>query len=140
MAVALGDWARKWGHSEIGAHNLDPDFLLWDMHRGINVDHLPAGRTVVQITLTGACSRSYWLVLEQPEPSLCLVDPGFDIDLLVTADTVALHRIWAGELDLAQALSMGAVVLEGPAALRHSFPSWLALGFFSRPHGNSAAE
>lgn len=132
VAVQLGNWARRWGHSEIGAHNLDPDFLLWDMHRGIMVERLPPGRTVVRITLTGACTRDYWLILEQPEPSLCLVDPGFDVDLAVIADTVALHRIWVGEIDLAGALARGTVVLDGPPALRHAFPGWLALGFFTR--------
>lgn len=133
VAIGLGDWAKRWGHTQIGSHNLDPDFLLWDMHRGIIVDRLPAQRTVVRIELTGSCSRVYWLVLERPEPSLCLVDPGFDVDLFVTADTAALHRVWVGELDVAKALRSGAIVLDGPAALRRTFPGWLALGFYARP-------
>jgi DNA-binding HxlR family transcriptional regulator len=133
VAVQLGDWAKRWGHSEIAAHNLDPDFLLWDMHRGIVVERLPPGRTVVQIILTGACLRSYWLVLERPEPSFCLTDPGFDVDVVVTADTIALHRVWTGEADLAVAISSGAIALDGPPALRRDFPGWLALGFYARP-------
>lgn len=132
VVIALGDWAKRWGHAEIGAHNLDPDFLLWDMHRGIAVERLPAGRTVVKIALTGACLRAYWLVLEQPEPSLCLTDPGFDVDLFVTADTVALHRVWVGELEMAKALRSKSIVLDGPSALRRAFPNWLALGFYAR--------
>jgi DNA-binding HxlR family transcriptional regulator len=132
VAVALGDWARQWGHAEIGAHNLDPGFLLWDIHRGIVVERLPERRVVARIVLTGAHERHYWLVLERPEPSLCLVDPGLEVDLVVTADTVALHRVWVGELDLARALTTGAIALDGPAELRRRFPEWLALGFFAR--------
>jgi DNA-binding HxlR family transcriptional regulator len=132
VAVALGDWARRWGYAEVGPDNLDADFLLWDMHRGIVVERLPERRVVVQIDLTGACERHYWLVLERPEPSLCLVDPGMDVDLTVTADTMALHRVWVGELDLAKALTAGSVALDGPAEMRRAFPGWLALGFYVR--------
>jgi DNA-binding HxlR family transcriptional regulator len=132
VAVQLGEWAKRWGHAEIGTHNLDPDFLLWDIHRGIVVERLPAHRVVVRIALTGARERDYWLLLERPEPSLCLVDPGLDVDLVVTADTIALHRVWVGELDLAKALTVGSIALDGPATLRRAFPEWLALGFFVR--------
>lgn len=139
VAVTLGEWAKRWGHSAIGTHNLDPDFLLWDMHRGILVDRIPEGRTIVEIALTGAHQRRYWLVLERPEPSLCLADPGFDVDLVVTADTGAFHRIWVGELDYGRALSAGSVALDGPSALRRAFPSWLALGFFTRSRAHHTA-
>ncbi len=54
------------------------------------------------------------------------------VDLVATADTVALHRVWVGELDLAKALTTGAIVLEGAPELRQAFPSWLALGFSTR--------
>jgi DNA-binding HxlR family transcriptional regulator len=137
VAVKLGEWASRWGYAAIGEHNLDPDFLLWDMHRGIVVERLPERRIVVRIILTGAHERRYWLVLERPEPSLCLIDPGFDDDLIVTADTVALHRVWVGEVDLAKALTTGAVALDGPAELRRAFPGWLALGFFTRRRATS---
>lgn len=134
VAVRLGEWARQWGYAAIAPGNLDPDFLLWDIRRGINIDNLPDGRTTLRIDLTGACRRPYWLVLERPEPSLCLTDPGFEIDLHVTADTVALHRIWVGEEDLAHALTTGRITLDGPPHLRRAFPTWLALGYFTRPH------
>ncbi|MGE3799167.1 MAG: transcriptional regulator, partial [Thermomicrobiales bacterium] len=73
----------------------------------------------------------YWLILERPEPSLCLFDPGFDVDLYVTADTIALHRFWMGQLDWPSALRNGSIVLDGPATLCRAFPTWLALGFYA---------
>ena len=106
---------------------------MWDIHREIVLERLPPGRTVVRIDLTGACQRPYWLVLERPEPSLCLTDPGLEIDLFVTADTVAIHKVWVGELAMEQALRSGEIALDGLAALCRDFPGWLALGFFTRP-------
>jgi DNA-binding HxlR family transcriptional regulator len=131
IAILMGDWAVRWADIDIGAHNVDPDLLMWDMHRRIHLDRLPDCRVVVRFELTGARLASYWLLLERPEPSLCLFDPGFDVDLYVTADTVALHRVWMGQMDLAKALRDGQIALDGPAPLRRAFPSWLALGFYA---------
>ena len=137
LAVGLGDWARRWGQAEIAPERMDPDYLLWDIHRGIVIDRLPKETVVAQIDLTGAHKRRYWLVMERPTPTLSQLDPGLETDLVLTADTVALHRVWMGELDFAKALMAGSITLEGPAELRRDFPSWLALGLFA--HRDSAA-
>lgn len=130
LAILMGDWANRWANVEIGPHNLDPDLLMWDMHRRIHLDRLPDCRVVVRFDLTGARTSSYWLLLERPEPSLCLTDPGFEVDLYVTADTAVMHRVWMGQMDLARALADRQIELDGPAPLRRAFPGWLALGFY----------
>jgi len=63
--------------------------------------------------------------------SICWSDPGFEVDLLVRADSVALHRVWVGQLDLVSALRDELVTLEGPADLRRAFPGWLKLSVFA---------
>jgi len=70
------------------------------------------------------------LVLERPAASVCWTDPGFEVDLLVQADSVALHRVWVGQLPLASALREGLIELEGPADLCRAFPNWLKLSLF----------
>jgi DNA-binding HxlR family transcriptional regulator len=130
VVLRLGDWGQRWANVEIGSHNLDPDLLMWDIHRRLDSESLPEGRTVVQVDLTGAHRKSYWLVLERPLASVCWTDPGFDVDLLVEADSVTLHRVWMGQSDLAQALRDGLVTLDGPAELRRVFPDWLQLSVF----------
>jgi DNA-binding HxlR family transcriptional regulator len=130
IVMLLGDWGQRWANVEIGPHNMDPDLLLWDVHRRINVDRLPDRRLVVQVDLTGAHRRSYWLILERPTPSICWHDPGFEVDLIVTADSAALHRVWMGHQDLAKTLRDGLITLDGPSDLCRDFPSWLALSLF----------
>ena len=130
IVLLLGDWGQRWANVELGPHHLDPDLLIWDLHRRLHVDRLPERRVVVQIDVTGARQKSYWLVVERPTASVCWTDPGFDVDLLVTADTVALHRVWTGRVDLARALREGLIELAGPTELRRAFPDWLALSLF----------
>lgn len=131
LVLLLGDWGKTWGNIVIGPDNVDPEDLLWDMHRRVHLDRLPPGRTVVRVEMTGARRHTGWLLLERPEPSVCLTDPGFEVDLLVTADTIAIHRVWMGELEFARALRHELIVLDGPAALRRGFPEWLALSVYA---------
>jgi DNA-binding HxlR family transcriptional regulator len=130
VVLRLGDWGKRWADLPVGPQNLDPDLLLWDIHRRLNSERLPERRTVVQIDLSGAHEKSYWLVLERPAASICWTDPGFEVDLLVQADSVALHRVWVGQLDLALALREGLIALDGPPDLRRDFPKWLKLSMF----------
>jgi hypothetical protein len=52
------------------------------------------------------------------------VDPGYAIDLLVTADLAAFFKVWGRRLAYADALSSGALRVVGVASLRRAFPRW----------------
>lgn len=131
VVQGLGEWGQRWVNHTIAPTDVDPNLLIWDMHRRIYVDRLPAQRVVAQVDFRGARQGSYWLVLEKPEPSVCLQDLGFDVDILVTTDTVALHRVWMGRLGLGEAMREGWITLDGPPDLVKAFPSWLALNRFA---------
>ena len=62
---------------------------------------------------------------------MCLHDPGFDVDLLVSADTVTLHQVWMGRMSFVGAMRQGLIELHGPAELACAFPNWLALNVFA---------
>lgn len=126
----LGQWGQRWVNHTISEADLDPQLLMWDMRRRIHVERLPE-RRVVQFDFYGVHRGSYWLILERPEPSVCLKDPGFAIDLLVTTDTLALHRVWLGHLALAEAMQQGLIEIDGPSDLVKAFPTWLALSAFA---------
>jgi hypothetical protein len=130
VVVRLGDWGQRWADVPVGPKNLDPDLLIWDIHRRLDNERLPEQRVVVQIDLGGAHTKSYWLILERPEASVCWTDPGFEPDLLVEADSVALHRVWVGQLGLEQAMREGLIEIHGPDDLRRAFPGLLKLSLF----------
>src|SRR4051794_11618594 len=80
----LGDWGARWAFGDPRPNELDPIVLLWWMRRRVCLDRL-LRRRVLQFDFQGL-PRSYWLFLDRSEASVCLQDPGFDIDLLVRAD------------------------------------------------------
>ena len=132
----LGEWGQRWARSQVSADDLDANLLMWDIHRRVNTDRLPDRRVVVQfdfraVPKTVRRAPTYWLILERRDVDLCLKDPGFEIDLFVDADLVALTKAWMGDLRLADAMRSGLVRVEGPRALVRAFPGWLALSGFA---------
>jgi DNA-binding HxlR family transcriptional regulator len=128
----LGKWGQRWAPAKFDVDNLDVGVLMWNVRHRIDVAHLPARRVVVRFefrTVPARCSglRTWWLVLDRDEPDLCLKDPGFEVDLVVSADMSVMARVWMGDLSFPQALRSGGVRLDGPRALAQAFPHWLLL-------------
>ena len=101
------------------------------MKHWVNLHQLPKPRIVVQFDVCGQRTGSYWFVMEPTQVSLCLKHPGFEIDVLVTADISALYRVWLGRITLAEALHEGLIEPDGTTPLIRAFPGWFALSPFA---------
>ena len=125
----MGVWGQRWVRREVTSEDAGPALLMWDMRRSINVERLPNRRIVAYFHYRDVPKgkRSWWLVLEPPEPDLCLTDPGFGVDLTVRTDAVTMAKVWVGDLGLAGAIRVRRLILEGPSDLRGAFPDWLIL-------------
>jgi DNA-binding HxlR family transcriptional regulator len=132
VVEALGAWGVRW-IGELGDEDLDPQLLLWDMHRNINHDAVPAGRTVIQFTFPGvpAKARHWWLVITPGQADVCDADPGYPVALTVTASLRHLVQLWRGDLGWPQALRSGAIQISGPQPLRQAMPHWFNLSAFA---------
>src|SRR5262245_59111766 len=132
----LGEWGQRWARSQVGRGDLDPGLLMWDIHRRMNLEALPPERVVARFDFHGVpvatrCPRTWWLVLERREVDLCLRDPGFPVDIVVSADLRTLTRVWMGDVRLADTFRAGLIRLEGPRSLVRAFPNWLRLSAFA---------
>ncbi len=125
----MGVWGQRWVRRGVSPEEADPALLMWDMRRNTDVEHLPDRRVVVYFNYRDAPKgkRSWWLVLDRPEPDLCLHDPGFGVDLTVRTDAVTMAGVWMGDLDLGGAIRSRLIVLEGASHFRRAFPDWLKL-------------
>jgi DNA-binding HxlR family transcriptional regulator len=132
IVSALGAWGIRW-IGELGDQDLDPKILLWDMHRRVDHDAVPAGRTVIQFRFPAApaTQRNWWLVLTPTDADVCDADPGFDVAVRVTADLRSMVEVWLGDLDWSDALRSGAVDIQGPEDLRRGVPAWFKLITFA---------
>ena len=132
VVEALGAWGIRW-IGELGDGDLDPKLLMWDMHRHIDKDAIPDGRTVVQFRFPDAPSdaRDWWLVITRGEVDVCDVDPGHAVAVTVTANLRSMVNLWRGDLSWSNALRAGAVEVHGPEGLRRAVPGWFTLSGFA---------
>lgn len=123
---AMGVWGQRWARSDYGPDELDPGFLMWDMHRMLQPTGLAEQRTVIEFWIRGGPPRksTYWLVVDDAV-DLCLVDPGQQVDLRVNADLRGLTEVWMGDRTMTQAREAGLVEVLGPPRLAARFADWL---------------
>jgi DNA-binding HxlR family transcriptional regulator len=137
VLLRLGAWGQRWATKQFDPENLDLMMLMWNVRRRINRERLPGRRVVVRFEFRGfparcRTSRTCWLVLARDGSDLCLKDPGYDVDLVVTADAATMARVWMGAITFAQAVGSGGLRVEGPRDLVRAFPTWLLLSSFAQ--------
>ncbi|NKQ35803.1 MAG: helix-turn-helix transcriptional regulator [Chloroflexi bacterium] len=119
-------WGARWAFEEPEESDLDPVLLLWWMRGRVRPECLPASRVVVQFDFRGARYKNMWLLLDKEDASVCLTNPGFDVDVWVTADLSAFLQVWLGRLSFEQVLADGLVTVDGLPGLTAAFPTWFA--------------
>lgn len=127
VIMSLKAWGEKWAFGEPTQEELDPVLLMWWMHNRVVKTQLPEYRVVVQFDFNGAKVMSFWLILTREDVSLCLTDPGYEINLLVTADLSVFFKLWKGRISYQTAIKNFDVKVEGVSGLTRAFPSWFGL-------------
>ncbi len=123
---ALLIWGARWAFEEPQEKDLDPVLLMWWMRDRVRLERLPEQQVVVRFDFTGAKCETFWLLLNKEDVSICLTNPGFDLDLLVTADLATFFQIWLGRISFGEALRDSRVEIDGIPALAEALPGWLA--------------
>ncbi len=122
VAIQLGNWGARW--LELAPEDYDPFVVLraWKMH--VQLDRLPQPRIVIGLDLRDRPKQKFWLLLQPPEPELCIKHPGYDEDLVITTDSRTLTLIHLGRLALADAERKGSWHVDGSPALVRGLAKW----------------
>lgn len=128
IVVRLANWGSQWAFSEPTQEELDSGLLMLWMYRGVNLDQLPDERIVVEFNFFEAEPANFWLVLNRQDVTLCLTDPGFGIDVLVTSSLATFYQLWQGVINYRAALNDYNVRVEGIPRLTRGFPNWFEWG------------
>jgi DNA-binding HxlR family transcriptional regulator len=121
---SLAVWGEAWAFAEPTPEELDPVLLMWRMRNGVIVEQLPESRIVVQYDFHGAAAVSFWLILTTEDVTLCLTDPGYETDVLVTADLAAFFKLFMQRMSYQEALNDYDISVEGIPSLTRAFPNW----------------
>ena len=126
LVFGMAEWGAKWAFPDPEPDDLDPDLLVWWMHGQMDQSLAPETRAVVQIEFLD-CNSHYWLVIEPTDVSVCLTDPGFEVDVFLRSTRRTLYLVWMGRIDFGTTLSSGEIELTGKSDLVRAFPTWLRM-------------
>jgi DNA-binding HxlR family transcriptional regulator len=139
----LGRWALRWVDSNCSLSNLDVRLLMWNMRRNLQVDRTPTRRAVFEFHFPEVAEDEgrYWLIVAPDQPiDLCSLDPGHEVDLLVTSDLRAMTSACMGMSEFATELEANHIQLDGDPHLAATFTRWVGRsGLVSGPQGAGSA-
>ena len=130
VVFGLGEWGAKWMFGEPDPTELDAELLSWWMQDRLDCSLLPDRRVVLHLRYTDD-PNLFWFVMEQGGASVCVSDPGYEVDVTVTSDLSTMHRVWLGNLPIKRALRDGSLVLDGQRALTRLIPDLFMLSQFA---------
>jgi len=128
VITSLRVWGERWAFGDPTPEELDPVLLMWWLRKRASTDRLPAERIVVQFEFRGVKKATFWLILTTNDVSICLTEPGYEINVLVTADLAVFLKLWAGRISYQEALINDDVRVEAIPRLIRAFPEWFGWG------------
>ncbi len=70
-------------------------------------------------------------MIDSGSVDVCEVDPGFEVDLYVTASLHSMTSVWMGHSTLKTEIAAGNIELSGDKSIARSMHDWLGLSKFA---------
>jgi len=128
LIEVLAVWGMRWARSQLTDDELDVEFLMRELQRRLQTDHLPDGETVICLIFDELTEhKTWWLLAGGDVVDLCTEDPGRDVDLYINSSVRTMVEIWEGDLDLRMALRNESIKAHGCRHLIRTMPDWLGI-------------
>jgi len=123
--TTLGQWGERW--LDVSPQSADPGYVLnsWTTTY-LDKDRLPDHRVVVRFDLTDQPVKTsrMWVVFDGDAAEVCRKYPGFEEDLVVSAESVALAEWHLGRTEWHAAVRAGRIEVTGSSAIARALPTW----------------
>ena len=131
LIAMAGHWGQRWVRSSLKRSELDPAELMWYI-RHVKHDHLPPGRTLIEVEFTDAWRlKRWWILIDEGTVELCIDHPGFEVDIRIATKIRTLAQIYIGDLSLTRAIEERRIEVDGTPALIRGMPEWFARSAFA---------
>lgn len=115
IVFGLGEWGARWAFEDPTSEELDSELIVWWIHTRLNTDDLPGHRQVFHFRFSDD-PKLFWIVVEDGIPSVCMDDPGYEVDLTVSTDVGTLYKVWEARVGLREAIRSGDLTVSGRRA------------------------
>lgn len=132
VLVLIGEWGQRWAR-DIKTEDLDPGWLIWNIHRRLNLDLLPPAQTVMEFEFVDAKpkERFFWIIALNQEVDVCLKNPGLPVTIKIKTQIQILAEVWRGIRNLNSEIKSNRIALQGSNAVKAAFPRWLKLSAYA---------
>jgi DNA-binding HxlR family transcriptional regulator len=128
LIEVLAVWGMRWTRSQLTDDELDVEFLMRELQRRLQTEHLPDGETVICLIFDELTKhKTWWLVVDGDAVDLCTDDPGKDVDLYINSSVRKIVEVWEGDLDMRTALRNGSIKAHGLRHLIRTMPDWFGV-------------
>jgi hypothetical protein len=118
----------RWARGQLTDDELDVEFLMREVQRRLQTEHLPDGETVICFIFDELTEHTtWWLLVDGDVVDLCTEDPGKDVDLYVNSSVRTMVEVWEGDLDMRTALRNGSIKAHGLRHLIRTMPDWFGV-------------
>jgi DNA-binding HxlR family transcriptional regulator len=115
VVFGIGEWGAKWSFEDPIAEELDSELLVWWIHTRLNTKDLPGRRQVFHFRFSDD-PKLFWIVVENGVPSVCMDDPGYEVQMTLSTDVATLYKVWEARIGLHDAIRSGDLVVTGQRA------------------------
>ena len=125
LIEVLAVWGMRWARGQLTDDELDVEFLMRELQRRLQTEHLPDGETVICLIFEQLTKhKTWWLLVDGDVVDLCTEDPGKDVDLYISSRVRTIVEVWEGDLDMRTALRKGLIKAQGSRHLIRTMPDW----------------
>jgi DNA-binding HxlR family transcriptional regulator len=135
LIEGFGIWGQRWVETKATLKNLDPQLLMWDLRRNLDLKPMPDKSSTIQFVFPDARPphNTWWLIVAPGSGvDLCSVDPGHEIDLRVSTDLRTMTAIWMGLETVSKAVRDRRIHFSGDRRMAATMQSWLGLSPFAK--------
>lgn len=122
---AIGNWGERW--LEVAPEHADPGLVLNSWSKiYLATDKLPRQRVVARFDFPDQPKKGtpLWLIFDGENTEVCRKPPGFEEDLIVTAQSVALAEWHLGRTEWEDAIAQDRIKVTGLPKLARALPTW----------------
>ncbi len=116
LIEVLAVWGMRWARGQLTDDELDVEFLMRELQRRLQTEHLPDGETVICLMFDKLTKhKTWWLLVDGDVVDVCTEDPGKDVDLYINSSVRTIVEVWEGDLDMRKALRNESIKAHGSA-------------------------
>jgi DNA-binding HxlR family transcriptional regulator len=134
LILSLGEWGKEWFKEQSIVNNTEPQLLMWDLQRNINIKHLPKRKIVIQFKFNDITKYKNWWIFYDPMNGIDLgmIDTGIDVDAIIESDLQTITAIHMGYKTVKEMVNNRDIDLYGDINITKKAQLWLGKSFFAQ--------